>query len=69
MIANHDPVAIQARYERLKAEHRALDEEIAGGEHGPIRDQLALSRMKRRKLALKDEMERLYDMLHPDIIA
>ena len=69
MNQNIDRAEIEERYEKLKAEHRALDEEISGGELGPIRDQLALSRMKRRKLALKDEIERLYDMLYPDIIA
>jgi len=69
MNENQDRAGIEGRYEALKDEHRALDEEITGGALGPIRDQLALSRMKRRKLALKDEMERLYDLLHPDIIA
>ena len=69
MNENPDRTDLEARYEALKDEHRALDEEITGGELGPIRDQLALSRMKRRKLCLKDEMERLYDLLHPDIIA
>ena len=69
MNENQDRADIEARYEALKEEHRALDQEIAGGDLGPIRDQLALSRMKRRKLALKDEIERLYDLLHPDIIA
>ena len=69
MNENIDRIEIEARYEALKAEHRALDSEIAGGDLGPIRDQLALSRMKKRKLALKDEIERLYDLLHPDIIA
>lgn len=69
MNENQDRAEIEARYEELKSEHRALDAEISGGELGPIRDQLALSRMKRRKLSLKDEIERLYDLLYPDIIA
>lgn len=69
MNENNDRADLEARYQALKDEHRALDEDISGGDLGPIRDQLALSRMKRRKLALKDEMERLFDLLHPDIIA
>lgn len=69
MNENIDRPELEARYAALKAEHRALDEEIAGGDLGPIRDQLALSRLKKRKLILKDQIERLYDLLHPDIIA
>jgi hypothetical protein len=69
MNENLDREEIEARHKALTDEHRALDQEIKGGDLGPIRDQLALSRMKKRKLALKDEIERLYDLLHPDIIA
>ena len=69
MNENFDRADIEARHAALQEEHRALDREISGGDLGPIRDQLALSRMKKRKLALKDEIERLYDLLHPDIIA
>jgi hypothetical protein len=32
-------------------------------------DQLKIMRLKRRKLALKDEIFRLEDILNPDIIA
>ena len=53
----------------LKAEHRRLDEEIAGlTELGAI-DQLELARLKKRKLRLKDEIERMRDRSVPDIIA
>jgi len=69
MNENHDRADLEARHAALTEEHRALDEKISGGDLGPIRDQLALSRMKRKKLALKDEMERVYDLLYPDIIA
>jgi len=43
MNENNDRADIEARYEALKEEHRALDHEITGGDLGPIRDQLALS--------------------------
>ena len=53
----------------LKAEHRRLDQQIAAlsAEHGP--DQLELARLKRRKLRLKDQIERISDSNIPDIIA
>ena len=64
-----DEAALRARLDKLRAEHRALDDEIAGGDLGPLRDQLLVTRLKRRKLALKDEIARLMDRLQPDIIA
>ena len=53
----------------LKAEHRRLDQQSAAlsAEHGP--DQLELARLKRRKLRLKDQIERISDSNIPDIIA
>jgi len=53
----------------LKAEHRALDEQIAALIAGGATDQLELARLKKRKLRLKDEIERLRDRSVPDIIA
>jgi hypothetical protein len=55
--------------ESLKAEHRALDERIRHLSAEPIGDQLELARLKRRKLMLKDQIERLVDSAIPDIIA
>ncbi|NNU79534.1 DUF465 domain-containing protein [Halovulum dunhuangense] len=60
---------LHARLEVLKLEHRDLDEAIrAMGERTSI-DMLALSRLKKRKLALKDQIARIEDELTPDIIA
>ncbi len=53
----------------LKAEHRTLDEQIAAMIAGGAADQLELARLKKRKLRLKDEIERLRDRSVPDIIA
>ncbi len=64
-----DEADLRARLEELRSEHRALDEEISGGALGPLRDQLLVTRLKRRKLALKDEIARIMDRLQPDIIA
>jgi hypothetical protein len=63
---DEDPaLALQA----LKAEHRALDEQIAAlCAHGAA-DQLELARLKKRKLRLKDQIAQIADSNIPDIIA
>jgi hypothetical protein len=53
----------------LKAEHRRLDGEIELLRISGNCDQLELARMKKRKLALKDEIQQLSDRIIPDIIA
>lgn len=53
----------------LRAEHRDLDEQIAGQEQSLLADQLLIRRLKKRKLALKDQITSLEDQLLPDIIA
>jgi hypothetical protein len=55
--------------ELLKAEHRRLDEEIELLRSSGNCDQLELARMKKKKLALKDEIQVLSDRIIPDIIA
>lgn len=55
--------------ESLRAEHRALDEQIRTLSSEPIGDQLELARLKRRKLMLKDQIQRMLDSETPDIIA
>jgi len=53
----------------LKSEHRDLDDVIARlAERAPF-DQLQLQRLKKRKLALKDQIILLESRLLPDIIA
>ncbi|MEH6630283.1 MAG: DUF465 domain-containing protein [Halopseudomonas aestusnigri] len=55
--------------ESLKQEHRDMDDVIARlQEHAPF-DQLQLVRLKKKKLKLKDSMNRLESQLLPDIIA
>jgi hypothetical protein len=54
---------------QLRQEHRDLDEAIIALEALAERDQLRLTRLKKRKLGLKDEITRLEDQLLPDIIA
>ena len=53
----------------LKAEHRRLDLEIELLRSTGNCDQLELARMKKKKLALKDEIQLISDRIIPDIIA
>lgn len=53
----------------LKSEHRRLDEEIELQRGSGNCDPMELARLKKRKLALKDEIHQLSDRLVPDIIA
>ena len=61
-----DPVQLLAA---LKAEHRRLDDQIRVLSSEPTGDQLEIARLKRQKLMLKDEIQRLMDSSVPDIIA
>jgi hypothetical protein len=53
----------------LKAEHRRLDELIAALAADSSADQLELARLKKRKLRIKDQIQRIADSNIPDIIA
>ena len=58
-----------ASLDALKAEHRDLDERIQLLSSEPTGDQLEIARLKRRKLMLKDHIQRIIDSSVPDIIA
>lgn len=57
------------RIELLRQEHRDLDVAITALAQSGSTDQLRLARLKKRKLALRDEIAMLEDSLIPDIIA
>ena len=62
-------VALVERIVRLRVEHRDLDVVIGRlGESADV-DDLQVTRMKRRKLLLKDQIARLERELDPDIPA
>jgi hypothetical protein len=63
-----DIEALKAKIAELKKEHRELDQEIIKIEQIGS-DGIRLQRMKRRKLALKDQIAKLESQLLPDIIA
>ena len=60
---------IISQLHQLESEHRDLDDVIERlGDDKPF-DQLKLQRLKKRKLALKDEIAKLRSRILPDIIA
>ncbi len=65
----NDTKALKKKLEDLKKKHRQLDGKISSLlETRPI-DQLEIQRLKKRKLALKDEIIQVENRLLPDIIA
>ena len=55
--------------ERLRAEHRELDQQISDLIERGCGDQIELARLKKRKLRLKDQIQIMLDSTVPDIIA
>jgi hypothetical protein len=68
-VTQPDEVALRAKLAELTQEHRDLDNAIAALTESGARDQLQLTRLKKRKLQLKDEISKINDRLLPDIIA
>jgi len=68
MELTHEEV-LRVRLEVLRREHRDLDEAISAMQDRATADQLTMVRLKKRKLALKDQIARIEDELTPDIIA
>ncbi|MBT3071878.1 DUF465 domain-containing protein [Rhodomicrobium sp. Az07] len=60
---------VRQKLAQLRQEHRDLDDAIKALEGAPDRDQLRLTRLKKRKLFLKDKIAQFEDQLLPDIIA
>jgi len=65
--ANDEAIRIQLA--KVEAEHQDLDAAILSLEERMPYDRMTIQRLKKRKLALKDEMTRLHALLLPDIIA
>jgi hypothetical protein len=61
--------ALEARLAELRQDHADLDAAIQALALAPLPDLVVIGRLKRKKLALKDEMARIEELLNPDIIA
>ena len=64
-----DAGALRARIAELKQEHQDLDAAVAALEAFARPDQIQIARLKKKKLALRDQIVLLEDQLTPDIIA
>ena len=62
-------VALRSQLQVLIHQHRDLDAAIVSLESTGTSDQLQLRRLKKMKLDIKDKIQRIDDMLIPDIIA
>ena len=60
---------MSVKLEVLKREHRDLDEAIDALQVRGSSDMLTIKRLKKQKLALKDQIFQLEDRIFPDIIA
>ena len=60
---------IRARLAIAQQDHADLYVAVQAIAAAPVPDMMVISRLKRKKLLLKDEIERLKDQLTPDIIA
>jgi hypothetical protein len=69
MQPGNDPAMLIRRLAELREEHRDLDAAIAKLVGDPSCDQLQLSRLKKRKLKLKDMIAYFEDKLIPDLDA
>lgn len=68
-IGNADRVALMQRLVALQVEHRDLDQAIQRLAESGTYDQLQLTRLKRRKLLLKDQMTWFERQIDPDVSA
>ena len=66
---NDDERKLREELVRLREEHRDLDAAIGTVEDAGPNDQLQITRLKKKKLQLKDQISKLEDQLFPDIIA
>ena len=64
-----DEAGVRARLALITLDHYDFDAAIQALMLSPLPDMMVISRLKRKKLLLKDEIERLKDQLTPDIIA
>ena len=68
-LTDEEKQQISGRLQALEIEHHDLDDVIGRLAGDLAQDQLQLRRLKKRKLVLKDQIQKLRARLIPDIIA
>lgn len=61
--------ALLARLAELRQDHADFDAAVQALAGAAVPDLVVIGRLKRKKLAIKDEIARIEDYLTPDIIA
>lgn len=64
-----DEEALRHQLDELVIEHRDLDDSITVLSQQPFIDQIQMGRLKKRKLMLKDQIEKIRSKLIPDLNA
>ena len=64
-----DEDALREKLAELQAEHQDLDAAINAMARAAVIDALQMQRLKKRKLSLKDMIQKIESELLPDIIA
>jgi hypothetical protein len=64
-----EQIQLSTKLRLLQQEHADLDAAISALENSGSADQLQIRRLKKKKLALKDEIIQVENKLIPDIIA
>lgn len=62
-------IALQHNLDKLKTDHRAIEEEIHKLSLEPQPDDIKIHRLKKQKLLIKDKISKIDALLVPDIIA
>jgi hypothetical protein len=60
---------VRAQIAVLRQEHQDLDDAVRALSAGAVPDMIQIARLKKKKLALRDQIAVLEDRLTPDIIA
>jgi hypothetical protein len=68
-VTHRDPFSLAHRLSELRQEHRDLDQAIILLGQDPAANEMQIRRMKKRKLKLKDWINRLESEMIPDLDA